>query len=93
MTPTKSARDPAMELLQQEKARHEERVLGLLLEASDDDPLVLRIIQTMQDGHEKPGDIATVLGIDVSDVYNAIKRLERKIIHLRQRIQEQPGRA
>jgi DNA-directed RNA polymerase specialized sigma24 family protein len=90
-TPTTSARNPEMALLQEEKKRHEARVMQLLIEVSQDDPLVLRMIQSMQGGCEKPGDIATTLGIPVSDVYNAMKRLERKIVRVRQRLQAPLG--
>lgn len=90
--PTTPARNPEMALLQQEKERHAARVMQLLLEVSQDDPLVLRTIESMRDGCEKPADIATTLGVPVSDVYNAIKRLERKMIRVRQRLQAPQGR-
>jgi hypothetical protein len=43
----------------------------------------------MQDGYEKPGEIAPVLGIPVREVYNAMKRLSRKIVQVRTRLREQ----
>lgn len=86
-----SPRDPETELLRQEKVRREAHVLQLLLDEAHDDPLVMHIIRTMQDGYGKAGEIATVLGIAVTDVYNAMKRLERKIVRVRQRIQEPQG--
>jgi hypothetical protein len=80
------AGNPETVLMQQEAAQHDAYVLHLLLEESRDDPVVTGIIQAMQDGHEKPGEIAPVLGIPVGDVYNAMKRLSRKIVQVRTRL-------
>jgi hypothetical protein len=41
----------------------------------------------MRDGHDKPGEVATALGLPVSDVYNAMKRLDRKMMRVRQNVQ------
>jgi hypothetical protein len=78
--------NPETVLMQQEAAQHDAHVLHLLLEESRDDSVVTGIIQAMQDGHEKPGEIAPVLGIPVGDVYNAMKRLSRKIVQVRTRL-------
>lgn len=80
--------EPEMALLQKEHHDHEEQVLQRLMEAAQDDPLVAQIIQTMRQGHSKCGDIATVLGIAVTEVYNAMKRLDRKIVRVRQQVAE-----
>ena len=84
-------RDPEIALLQQEEVQHQARMMQLLLEVSHDDPVVTAIIRAMQDGHERPGDIATVVGIPATDVYNALKRLDRKIVRARQRLQRIPS--
>lgn len=80
--------DPETALLRKEQAEYDARVLQLLIEASEDDPMVVRMIRTMQDGVGKPGDIAAALRIDVIDVYNAMKRLDRKIMRVRRHLQE-----
>jgi DNA-directed RNA polymerase specialized sigma24 family protein len=80
--------DPESALLQHEQAAYEDRVLQHLLGVSEDDPLVTQIIQAMQDGHDKPSEVATALGVPVSDVYNAMKRLDRKMMGVRQTLQE-----
>lgn len=80
--------DPESALLQHEKTAYEDRVLQYLLDVSQDDPLVMQIIQAMQDGYDKPGEVATMLGMPVSEVYNAMKRLDRKMMRVRQDIQE-----
>jgi DNA-directed RNA polymerase specialized sigma24 family protein len=80
--------DPESVLLQHEQTAYEDRVLQHLLDVSQDDPLVTQIIQAMRDGYDKPGEVATALGLPVSDVYNAMKRLDRKMMRVRQDIQE-----
>lgn len=80
--------DPESVLLQHEQTAYEDRILQHLLDVSQDDPLVTQIILAMRDGHDKPGEVATALGIPVSEIYNAMKRLDRKMICVRQHIQE-----
>ena len=79
--------DPESVLLQHEQTAYEDRVLQHLLDVSQDDPLVTQIIRAMRDGHDKPGEVATALGLPASDVYNAMKRLDRKMMHVRQNLQ------
>ena len=80
--------DPETVLLQKEQEAREQQGLQLLTEAAQDDPLVAQIIQAMRHGHHKAGEIATVLGIAVTEVYKAMKRLDRKIIRVRQQVTE-----
>ena len=80
-------RDPETALLQQETANYEAQVLRQLFDSAQDDPLVLQILEAMQAGHGKPGDIATVLELPVSEIYKAFKRLDRKLIRVRQDMQ------
>ena len=75
---------PEAALLQQEEEQHKERMLQHLREACHDDPLVAQVIQAMQEGYGKPADIAQVVRKPVADIYNALKRLDRKIVRLRQ---------
>ncbi len=81
--------DPETALLLQEQKQHEAHVLQSLLDTSRDDPLVTQIIDAMQGGHGKAGEIAEVIGIPVTDVYNAMKRLDRKIVRTREELQTQ----
>lgn len=80
-------RDPEAVLLQQETANHQAQVLQHLFDSAQDDPLVLQILEAMQAGHGKPGDIAGVLDLPVSEIYKALKRLDRKLIRVRQNTQ------
>ncbi|ETW99854.1 MAG: hypothetical protein ETSY1_13325 [Candidatus Entotheonella factor] len=78
--------DPETALLVREQKQYEARAVQLLLDTSQDDPLVSQIIRAMQAGHAKAGEIAEVLGIAVTEVYNAMKRLDRKIIRTREQL-------
>lgn len=81
--------DPETALLVREQRQYEAQAMQLLLDTSRDDPLVPQIIGAMQAGHGKAGEIAEVIGIPVTDVYNAMKRLDRKIVRTREQLQEQ----
>jgi DNA-directed RNA polymerase specialized sigma24 family protein len=78
--------DPETALLVREQKQYEAHVVQLLLDTSQDDPVVAQIIRAMQAGHAKAGEIAEVLGIDVTEVYNAMKRLDRKIVRTRKQL-------
>jgi DNA-directed RNA polymerase specialized sigma24 family protein len=81
-------KNPETALLQKEEEHQKARALQFVHDASHDDPLVARMIRAMQDGYGKPGDIATVLGLPVTEVYKAMKRLDRKLVHVRQHMQQ-----
>jgi len=79
---------PDIALLEHEEAQHNAAVIALLREATRDDLELTAILQALLDGYGKAGDIAHVTGIPVRDVYNALKRLGRKVIMVRQHLQE-----
>ena len=79
--------NPEAALLAQEQNDYETQVVQVLLDTSQDDPVVTQIIHAMQEGHAKAGEIADVLGIAVTEVYNAMKRLDRKIVRTREQLQ------
>jgi DNA-directed RNA polymerase specialized sigma24 family protein len=81
--------DPETALLLREQRQYEAQAVQLLLDTSQDDPLVADIIRTMQAGYAKAGEIARVLGIPVTEVYNAMKRLDRKIVRTRELLDDQ----
>ena len=76
--------DPETALMLREKTAYEDRLLQHLLDISQDDPLVVQLIEAMQAGHGKPGEIAKALGLPVTEVYKAVKRLDRKLLRVRQ---------
>jgi len=85
---TRSEVSPETLLLQQEEEELKDRALELLREECEGDPLLLRIIEVMLQGNEKAAQIAAAAGLDVTDVYNAMKRLGRKAARVSLRISE-----
>ena len=83
---------PEEELLEKEAAERDgqlrDRAIGALLESSKDDKELTFVIEAMLDGYDKPGEIANVTGIDIRDVYNVMKRLNRKIAVIRKQLRE-----
>lgn len=51
-----------------------------------DDKVLLGVLEAMLDGAETPAEISQAKGIPVKDVYNATKRLDRKLETVRIRI-------
>jgi hypothetical protein len=87
-------RSPEAALLQQEQAALEDRALGLLVDECGDDPVLMAVLEAMMDGYDKPAEISKHKGIPVKDVYNTIKRLDRKLEIVRRRFaEEQNGSA
>ncbi len=82
--------DPETAILLKEQTAHEDRVLQHLIDLSQDDPLVLQLIEAMQAGYRKPGDIADALARPIAEIYKAVKRLDRKLVRVRQDTQRQP---
>lgn len=54
-------------------------LLDRVTEAEADDDLLPRMVLAMIDGHVKPRELATHLGVGIGDVYNARKRLARHV--------------
>lgn len=79
---------PEAALLQQEQAALEDRALGLLVDECGDHPVLIAVLEAMMDGYDKPAEISKHKGIPVKDVYNAIKRLDRKLEIVRKRLAE-----
>lgn len=83
---------PEEELLEKEASELEEqakdRAIEMLLEESRDDEELTYVIQAKLDGYDKAGEIAEVTGIDVQDVYNIMKRLNRKVAVVRRRLKD-----
>lgn len=83
---------PEEELLEKEEiereSRSRNRAIEMLLEESCGDDELTFVIQAMLDGYDKPGEIAEVTGIDIRDVYNITKRLNRKVTAVRRRLRD-----
>lgn len=78
---------PEEVLLEKEDAERRRRGIEMLLDESRDDEELIYVIQAMLDGYDKASEIAQVTGIEVRDVYNAMKRLDRKVEAVRKQLQ------
>lgn len=77
---------PLTVLLKQEEAALEDRALGLLIDESADDEVLIKVLEAKMDGADTPAEISKAKGISIKEVYNASKRLDRKLEKVRQRI-------
>lgn len=69
-------------LLTEQERRSEEFLIGLAL-FLEDEPELQRIVEAIVDGAEGPAEIAKDAGITSKAVYNARKRLQRKLADFR----------
>ena len=74
-------------LLEKEEAERRNQGIEMLLAESRGDEELTYVIQAMLDGYNKAGEIAKVTGIDIRDVYNVMKRLDRKVEAVRKQLQ------
>jgi hypothetical protein len=77
---------PEAVLLRQEQVATEDQALGLLIDECADDEILIKVLEAMLDGAETPAEISQLKGIPVTDVYNASKRLDRKLEVIRRRM-------
>jgi len=80
------SRSPEAALLEQEREALEDRAFEHLIDECADDKVLLGVLEAMLDGAETPAEISQAKGIPVKDVYNATKRLDRKLETVRTRI-------
>jgi DNA-directed RNA polymerase specialized sigma24 family protein len=83
-------RSPEAALVQQEREALEDRALGALLDECAEDTVLMAVLESMMDG-ERPAEISTHKGIPVKDVYNAVKRLDRKLEIVRKHFADEGG--
>jgi hypothetical protein len=77
---------PEQALLDQESEAKKDEAIKSLLEECARDQVLTKIVNAMLEGYDQCGEIAEVAGIGVKDVYNAMKRLDRKIASVRRRM-------
>jgi hypothetical protein len=82
-------RSPEAVLLDHERASQEDRALELLVDECYEDPVVMSVLEAMMDGYEKPAEISKHKGINIKEVNNAIKRMDRKLEIVRKRLAEE----
>jgi hypothetical protein len=79
---------PEASLLRQEEEELQEQALELLWEESRNDPILVRVLEALLEGNEKADRIAAATGLNIREVYNAMKRLDRKAALVSSRIHE-----
>jgi hypothetical protein len=88
----RKAATPEEELLEKEETAREtearDHAIEMLMEEARGDEELTYVIQAMLDGYDKAGEIAGVTGIDVRDVYNIMKRLNRKVAAVSRRLKD-----
>ncbi len=67
----------------------ENRALELLIDECTDDPVLMSVLEAMMDGYEKSAEISEHKGIPVKEIYNAAKRMDRKLEMVRRRLAEE----
>jgi len=70
---------PERALLEKESHGQKDKAIRFLLEECAGDQTLTRIVRAMLDGCRQCGEISDIVGIEVKEVYNAMKRLDRKI--------------
>jgi DNA-directed RNA polymerase specialized sigma24 family protein len=79
---------PEAALLRQEQSALEDQALERLVDECADDETLMKVLEAMLDGAETPAEISSLKGIPVKDVYNAVRRLDRKLEIVRRKIAE-----
>ncbi|MDQ5826819.1 MAG: hypothetical protein M3441_21800 [Chloroflexota bacterium] len=72
-------------LLRKAEEERELKAIDMLLDEAKDDMALTLIIRAMLNGHGRAAEIADAVGLEVKDVYNAMKRLDRKIERVRRK--------
>jgi hypothetical protein len=73
-------------LFERERLLEEERVLQMLVEECSGDPVLPHMLCVMREHDAEPAGISEITGLPVKDIYNAMKRLDRKIVLIRKRL-------
>src|SRR5262249_53722029 len=77
---------PEQALLDKESQGKKKKAIRILLEECSADQTLTKIVSAMLRGCDQCGEIAEVVGIEVKDVYNAMKRLDRRVASVSRRI-------
>jgi len=78
---------PDVRLIKQEEQELHELALKLLWKESESDPILIRILEAILDGNDKADRIAAATGLNIREVYNAMKRLDRKAARVSSQIE------
>jgi hypothetical protein len=82
---------PEQVLLDKESSKQKDKALRLLLEECAGDQVLTKIVNAMLGESNQYDEIANVVGIEKKEVYNAMKRLDRKIATVRRKMTNGEG--
>jgi DNA-directed RNA polymerase specialized sigma24 family protein len=74
--------DPQEDLAEQQR---EQLLVGELLEVAGSDPTLEKVVTALMNGVYKPNDIASATGLGVKTVYQATRKLRRRVEAARER--------
>jgi len=84
----RSGVSPEEAVSKNEEEKLHERAIELLLASSKDDPILVQVVEAMLLGNDKADRIASATGLNIKEVYNAMKRLDRKAAQVSIQISE-----
>jgi hypothetical protein len=76
---TRNEATPEQALIDEESQARKNKAIRILLEECAADLTLTKVVSAMLRGCEQCGEIAEAVGIEVKEVYNAMKRLDRRI--------------
>ncbi|MEK6285607.1 MAG: hypothetical protein AABO57_07695 [Acidobacteriota bacterium] len=91
LVPTRPS--PERTLLMQEESALKDLALDLLIDECADDDVLIEVLEAMMDGADTSAEISKAKGIPIKDVYNATKRLDRKLEKVHGRIASEQNAA
>jgi hypothetical protein len=77
---------PEQAFLERELEEQKDDAIRALLEECAGDQMLTKIVNAMLEGYDQAREIAAFLGIDVREVYKAMRRLDRKVAAVRKRM-------
>ena len=84
----RSEATPEQALLDEESEEQKNKAIRILLEECVADQILTKIVGAMMGGCDHCGEIAAAIGIEVKEVYNAMKRLDRRVAAVSRRMVE-----
>lgn len=78
---------PEERLIRQEGEELKLQALKLLWRETENDPVLVLVLEALLEGNNKAHRIADVTGLNVREVYNAMKRLDRKVARVSSQIE------
>jgi hypothetical protein len=83
--------NPEQRFIEAEQQMQSEKAMSILVQGCASDPVLHRMLPLIQEGVSRPAEIAAKLAIPVGSVYNANKRLDRKLADVAARVRQEIG--